>query len=185
MLRLRPLLETVHLSALGVWAGAVAMTAATAAVIFPEMKALDPSLPEFSAYPGEHGIIAAGWVMARVFLALDWIQLVCGALAGATVLLIAARQGVRLRWVRVALTLAACGVLAWYLLSVAQPMGADLAAFYRHAQAGEVETANRFRDAFDARHPTASRGLGSIGLLALVALFAGGLSATARSERKA
>ena len=185
MPRLRPLLETVHLGALGVWAGAVAMTAVTAAVIFPEMKALDPSLPDFSAYPGEHGIIAAGWVMARVFLALDWIQLVCGALAGVTVLALALGEGVRLRWVRVALTLAACGVLAWYLLSVAQPMGTDLAAFYRHAQAGEVETANQFRDAFDARHPAASRGLGAVGVLALAAFFAGGLSATSRRENKA
>jgi len=185
MLRLRPILETVHLGALGVWAGAVAMTAVVAAVIFPEMMALDPSLPEFSAYPGEHGIIAAGWVMARVFLALDWIQLVCGALAGATVLAIAVGDGVRLRWTRVALTLAACGVLAWYLLAGAQPMGADLASFYRHAQAGEVETADQFRDAFDARHPTASRGLGSIGVLALVALVAGGLSAASRREQRA
>jgi len=178
----RPLLETAHLAALGVWAGATVMTAATAAVIFPEMKSLDPALPAFSEYPGDHGVVAAGWVMARVFLVFDWVQLVAAAIAGVSMLALAFGKNLHLRWTRTGLTAAAIAVLGWYLLAVAQPMSADLAGYYHHAQAGEVEQADQYRDAFDARHPTASRALGGIGILALATLLVGGLSATSRQK---
>jgi hypothetical protein len=174
-------LETIHVAALGVWVGAVGMTAVVAAVIFPEMSRLDPSLPEFSAYPEEHGVIAAGWVMARVFMALDWVQLVCAGLATLAFflrLVIRRRAPIVFAAVRLVLIVASAAVMLWYLLSVAQPMNADIVGFWRAAQAGDVERANELRSAFDARHPTASRSLGAIVVLALLTLLVSGLSAT-------
>jgi len=183
---LASLLETVHLTALGVWVGAVGMTAAMAAVIFPQMNHLDPRLPGFSAYPSEHGVIAAGWVMARVFMILDWAQLATAGLALlALIVRVVIRGGAPMRWtgVRLALTLASAGILLWYLLAVAQPMNADLVGFWQAAQAGEVERADALRASFDARHPSASRALGSLMVAALVTILVSGLAATAPPRR--
>jgi hypothetical protein len=181
-------LETVHLAALGVWVGAVGMTAAVAAIIFPQMNELDPDLPGFASYPSEHGVIAAGWVMARVFMILDWVQLAAAGLAFLTLLVrVVVRGAAPMRWTaaRLALTVASAGLLLWYLLAVAQPMNADLVGFWQAAQAGDVERADALRASFDERHPTASRALGSLMLAALATLIVGGLAATRPADRPA
>lgn len=183
MTRLRPLFETVHLAALGVWVGALGMTAATAAVLFPEMRDLDPSLGAFGAYPGEHWVLAAGRVMARVFSVLDSVQIGCAALAALTAFALFVSRANR-RWLRLVLTLAPTAVLVWYLLMVALPMHADLTGYWDAARGGELELASGFRAAFDARHPVASRAMGLTLALALVALVVNGWRSAASGPTK-
>ncbi len=165
MQKRRAVLETVHLTALGVWVGALGMTAAVAAIIFPAMRDLDPVVERFAAYPQDHWVIAAGWVMARVFFALDVAQLGCAALAVVTIfgLFIMKKTPTRWRRLRMVLVIGTVGSVLWYVLMVAQPMNADLASFWREAQAGNVAEADAYRAAFDARHPVASRFMGITG----------------------
>jgi len=170
MAGLRSLLDAAHLAALGVWVGAVGMTAAVAAVIFPEMKELAPSVESFSAYPKDHWVIAAGRVMGRVFTILDWAQIACALLALVSAALLVVMKDAR-RWRRLFVTLAPAAALVWYALMVAQPMHADLAGFWDAARSGNVEAADAYRGAFDARHPVASDAMGAIMLLALGALM--------------
>ncbi len=185
MTRLRPLFETVHLAALGVWVGALGMTAATAAVLFPEMRDLDPSLGAFSAYPGDHWVLAAGRVMARVFSVLDSVQIGCAALAALTAFALFVSRADR-RWLRLVLTLAPTAVLVWYVLMVALPMHADMTGYWDAARAGDLESASAYRSAFDARHPVASQAMGLTLALALVALLVNGWRpAPVKAKKKA
>ena len=173
MRRLAVILETVHAAALGVWLGGAVMTAVTAALIFPLMKDLDPALPGFAEYPHGHGVIAAGWVMARVFAWYDALQMVCGTLAALTLawrLLIRRHAPVRRAAWRSAALLVTAAVTVSYLLLIAQPMHADLTGFWEAAQAGQVERADSLRASFDARHPAASRAMSVIALSVLVSL---------------
>lgn len=169
---LRTLLGSVHLTALGVWVGALGMTAAFAAVIFPEMRDLAPELETFSGYPKDHWVIAAGRVMARVFSVLDSLQIGCATLAtlaaGALVLLRDERK-----WIRLITTLIPTAALVWYVLMVAQPMHADLTGFWDAALRGDVAAADAYRASFDELHPVASRGMGTIAGLALLGLALG------------
>ncbi len=175
MKRVRALLETLHPGALGVWLGALVMTGVTAAIAFPEMQALDPALPAFAAYSEDHGIIAAGHVMARVFAIADGVQLACAALAVFTMFILFAMRTPR-RWWRLVFTLAPAGVFVWYVLFVAQPMHADLTGFWSAASEGNTAAADQLRASFDARHPVASRAMGAIAVLTLLALLVSGVT---------
>lgn len=180
----RAILETVYLSALGLWAGALGMTAAMAAIIFPQMRDLDPVLGgPLGSYPGDQGVLAAGVVMARVFSVFDTVQVACASAALITAVALSRARAARWRAGRLIVTLLACAALAWYLLTVAAPLLADLSGFWDAAAAGDTVTADAFRAAFDARHHVASRWLGIVGVLALTALVTGGLGAGAREPR--
>ena len=50
--------EGLHLAALGAWLGAIVVSGAAAAIIFPTMRSLDPRMPEFGSYQGPHWMIA-------------------------------------------------------------------------------------------------------------------------------
>lgn len=170
---LRSFLVSVQLAALGVWVGGLGMTAAVAAVIFPEMRELAPRLEAFAGYPRDHWVIAAGRVMARVFSVLDSVQIGCAVLA---VLCAAALVIVKdeRRWLRLGATLVPTAALVWYVVMVAQPMHADLSGFWEAARSGNVEAADAYRASFDALHPVASRFMGALGLLALGAMLVSG-----------
>src|SRR5689334_8572235 len=66
MTRGRRIVESVHIAVLGVWAGALVLAGAAAAIVFPVMKSLDPKLPGFSKYDGPHWMLAGGQVGQRV-----------------------------------------------------------------------------------------------------------------------
>jgi hypothetical protein len=157
---------------LGVWLGALGMTAASAATIFPVMKGLDPTLPGFAGYVGGHWSIAAGMPMQRIFAVFDGVQLVCcvaaAGLAAAGLLRGGRRDPLELARGMV-LGLAFVGVV-YYLLLLTPEMAADLRAFWEAAGRGDGASAEGFRAAFEARHPTANRLLGGIGAGVLSAL---------------
>lgn len=189
MRTIRAICETIHLGVLGLWAGSVLMIGVVAAIGFPTMKALRPTLPEYAAYPAdEHWIIAAGAVMNKGFLASDWIGIGCAVLAVVTLLVVL--LGARVRFARPATILrtlalaGAVGVLI-YSVGVLRPrMQEALHSFWEAAKVGDLARAEPQREAFDAMHPTASRLIGAQLVLVLCALGFGGYAATTDRARR-
>jgi len=181
--------EAVHVTALGVWCGAVVMTGAAAAVAFPTMKELDPTLPAYAGYPGDHWSLAAGTVMAQVFTLADLVQLVAATLAGMTFLASVAFFRMPLRRpvnvLRGALLLATIGVLAFHLFSLAPRMNRAMRAYWDAAAAGNVETADRHKQTFDELHPQASTVLSATAAMTLALTGLGAWSAASRGSGQA
>jgi hypothetical protein len=178
----RALSETIHLTALGLWLGSLVMTGAAAAIIFPTVKALRPSLPEFSGYTGDHWRIAGGQIASRVFLVCDVVQFICAILAGVSVcvLLIVARVSVRRPAVlaRLATLGIAIAVLGGQLFFLAPRMNGHMLSFWAAAQRGDNAAAAVSQAAFDKLHPVATNLLGVATLAVLVAMVLGAWAAS-------
>jgi len=142
---------------LSVLAGATLAVGATAAVAFPTMKALDPTLSTFSAWPDPHWPIAAGDIANRLFRMLDWFSMACVAVA---VLTLFPRTGRPPRSIGSILSVVAIFVLidvvATNWIWVRPTMHRHLEAYWSAARAGEVEVGRSARAAFDRMHPIAS-----------------------------
>lgn len=179
----RRLCEVLHTLALAGWLGAVGMSAAVAAVVFPAMRELDPTLPGYAAFDGSHADLAAGFVQNRVFLLADVVQFGGASLGLATLLAMlvwgalpmkSLLNGVRLTIFCLALTL-----LSYWIFLLAPRMQTDLDAYWNAAAAGDTTAAQTAKASFDKDHPTASRLLGGIGLSVAASLVLTSLSATA------
>ncbi len=157
---LRTLGESVGVTALGLWFGALVMTSATAGIVFPVVKKLDPRLPEFSAYSGEHWMLAAGRVMYNVFFAADVVQVTCAAFAGLALAVLAFsgdRAGsVWASRVRGAGLITAVALLVADLAWLKPQMNRALLAYWDAAKAGDNTRAEALREAFRSMHPTAT-----------------------------
>ncbi len=177
----RAFCETIHLVALGLWVGTLAMTGAAAAILFPTIRGLRPTLPDYARYTGEHWLIAAGHVVQRLFLLCDTIQFGCATVASASLAVLYLR--LRLEWRRPASfarlggLLVAMGVLFYQFFFLVPGMNRHLTAYWIAAQTGDNATALVHKAAFDADHPTATGLLVSGTLAVLVALVAGAWSA--------
>ena len=175
-------LNTVLVVCSGIVFGVLAMTAVVAAVTFPRMKSLDPTLVGYASYDGAHWSLAAGWIAEGVF---DIGFLVAGvALAGciAAVLgltFVRGRTGMPI--VRLGLTLVVAALFCTHVGWLQRRM--DVAATeYRDAAArGENPAAAEAKARFDAMHPTASRLISAATLAGLV-LF--GVSAWQAGARR-
>ncbi|MFN0132610.1 MAG: hypothetical protein ACKVW3_08795 [Phycisphaerales bacterium] len=166
--------RALRMSAAGLWLGALIISGATAAIAFPMMKQLNPTLPGFAAYPGEHHRIAAGMIMARVFIACDALQVVSAVLVLVAGLLASRHRdhasiASRLGWIAIGvavLTLAA-------KLALLDPiMRTELNAFWAAASSGSLIDAELHRARFDALHPRASRIMVATAALVLGAIVA-------------
>jgi len=168
MTRPRTTIEVCQIVALSLWLGVVVMSGAAAAVIFPTMKRLAPTIPDLATYTGEHWKLAGGQIANRIFLIADITQGLC-----ALVVLLAAYAAGRsspaslLR--RVASTLGAVLVLAYFAF-VRSPMQRHIGEFWAAATAGDNTRAAISQRAFDALHPIASASLGVITLVVLATL---------------
>jgi hypothetical protein len=80
----RAFCETVHALALGLWLGFVVAAGAYAAAVFPTAKNLDPRLPGFEQYTGDHWLIVGGRIAQTVFLIGDIAQFFCALIAVGT-----------------------------------------------------------------------------------------------------
>lgn len=156
----RPFCETAHAAALAVWLAALVAGGVTASVAFPTMRELDPHLPPFAAYDGEHWPIAAGQIAERVFFITDVAQFAAAMMAILTVAPLLA-----LGWiprtrpatvVRIIALFLAVGALAGRLIIVAPSMNASVRAYWSAAVAGENEQAAAHRAAFNELHPIAT-----------------------------
>lgn len=169
----------------GVAFGVLAMTSLFAAVVFPLMRDLDPSLPAYAAYDGPHWSLAAGILAERLF-EIGFI-VVGGALAvcfGALLALWVGRRSGRAPIARLALWTVTASVFTAQI-AVLQPRMNDAASDYREAAAaGANETVTEARERFSALHPSASRLMGGATIAAL-ALFATTAAATGRPDGNA
>lgn len=185
----RTVCELVHLGALGIGAGALAMTGAAAAIAFPTMKSLSPVLPGFKVDEAQHWSIAAGSVMNRVFGVADVILL--GAVIAAAITLsgvaFIARRGIAsmtgvLRCVAV---VALCGAVGFGWFGLRPRMQGNLESYWSAAREARVEDAAKFKAAFDADHPRASMLLTMQFALCMTALGFGGWNAlSARGDNR-
>lgn len=157
--RFRAFCEHLHAVALGIWLGALGITGAAAAIAFPTMRRLDPTLPGFEAV-SDHWRIAAGSIMQRVFLLADRVQIACAVVgaAGLAAAMLTARVGparsptaLRLGGLAIAV-----GCLGLSVLWLSPRMNSNLDDFWSEARAGRPETALAARARFDRDHPTAS-----------------------------
>ncbi|MEO0511780.1 MAG: hypothetical protein AAF108_02655 [Planctomycetota bacterium] len=165
----------VHVVSAALWAGVVLMASATAAVSFPTMKELGPTLATFAPFDGEHWPIAAGKVANRVFMIADAAQLVLAVAAVGTGGYLAFRErlgGRVLGIVRLVLFGLGLGLLGFQIFFLRPKMDVDLEAYWRAAAEGQAQAAETARAAFNARHPTASN------LMAGTAAAAFGIAAT-------
>lgn len=177
----RTICELVHLSALGIAAGAMAMTGAAAAIAFPTMKSLAPVLPAFKVDEAQHWSIAAGSVMNRVFGVADVIVLGAAIAAALTLIVVAfiARRSIASMTgvLRCVALVTMCGAVGFGWFGLRPRMQGNLEAYWSAAREGRVEDAAKFKAAFDADHPRASMLLSMQFVLSVTALGFGGWSA--------
>lgn len=158
MNRLERTVEGIHAASLAVWLAALVAAGLAAAAVFPVMKGLEPRLPEYAAYTGEHWMIAAGHVGRRVFSIADRAQLVMSGiavvtLAVATRLRLCGGPWLALRWIAVGV---AAGLAVYNGLVLAPRMDEDLLAYWAAAREGDSAKAAQYKAAFSGAHPHAS-----------------------------
>lgn len=166
----------MHVLALAIWLGTVAMTAVAAAVIFPQLKALAPTLAGYAGYTGDHWMIAAGHVANRIFVIGDVIQAVCAGVAGLTIAVaLMARRFSPFRAaaaVRLLAMLVAFGAMSYQFGSLRPDMRRNLDEYWLAAEQGRNEDAAVYQERFRALHPAASNTLAVAGGAVLVSLLA-------------
>lgn len=182
----RRICDAIHVSALGLWLGALGMAIAAAAIVFPTMKELDPRLGAFGSYTGPHSIIAGGQVANRVFLIADIAQFACVLAAGLTFGIAVMWLGLPIRkvttFLRAALLLGVIGVLA-YRFGVVQPQWDEhLRLHWEAAKAGQNEVAAAQKVFLDESHPLQSKLMGTTAAL-VAALLAMGIAGVRDTER--
>lgn len=169
--------HALHVAALGLWTGTIGMTAAAAAIIFPTVKSLSPTLPGYAAVPPEeHWLLAAGQVAARIFKVSDSVQLACGITTLATAVVLLYANGFSRSFIARVRLIALVGslhLLAFYLLTLAPRMQRNIQAHWQLSQHRQLEEARIYEAAFKADHPTSSRVLGGTALCTLTALLLG------------
>lgn len=184
--RARALLESVHLVSMGLWVGSLGMAGAAAAIIFPEMKSLEPTLAVYPQYAEPHWRLAAGHIAAKLFFVSDLVQLVCAPLAGLSLVFIVLRKLApwpsRTMAARLVVMTLLMAVLSYRFFVLAPRMDRELALYRGAAMTGEMEKAGTHLDAFNADHPTASRVMTGTFALALVGLAIGAWSASRRED---
>jgi len=178
MIRRRATFETLHITALSLWLGALVMTGIVAALTFPLVKSLQPTLPDFASYSGDHWKVLAGQVVNRVFAAAAFIQVIGAIVATGTLVVATVQRSVPVvplvgRWLALAALLTCLG----FNLFVLKPrMSHNARAYWDAAKAGENDRAEVFHAAFNADHGTASGTFALTAVALLLTLVAAGWS---------
>lgn len=163
----------------GVTFGVVAMTGVVAAVVFPTMRDLGPTLPEYASYTGPHWPLAAGVIAEKIFQ-IGFI-VVGVALAGAVLALltaIARNLGRRFPICRAGLLVVTLGLYLTHMGWLQPRMNAAANEYRQAAREGDKDTAAEAKSQFDALHPTASKLVGATTLAALGLFVCAAWSAT-------
>lgn len=185
---IRRLLETVHLTAVGLWLGSLAMAGAAAAIIFPTVRDLDPTLPAYASFSGPHWKLAAGHVASRIFLVADAVSLGCLIVSGLTLgVVVASKEPWRrpiATGVRLLALFGALGLLTYSFFFLGPRMNTNMRSYWDAAQAGDNNSALKFQSAFDEDHPTASAVMtGSFGCV-LILMISGAFSSAGQAKPK-
>ncbi|MEM0915299.1 MAG: hypothetical protein AAGK09_11900 [Planctomycetota bacterium] len=187
---LRRFLEVVHMTAAGLWLGVAVGTGAAAAILFPTLKELEPTLATYPDYTGEHWRLAAGHVAARLFAFSDVVGFFCLMLAGLTLCIIAATRQVWIQTPRITLArLSSLGlaILAsgYNIFILAPRMNGNLDDYWTAAAAGDNEAALAAQQAFMADHTPASNTMAAVAIAALALTMTGAMALTAKPRAAA
>lgn len=150
----------VHVTALGIWVGTIAMTGAAAGVLFPQIKALAPTTAVFEKYTGEHWLLIAGRPASRIFAISDMVQFSLALIVLLSFIGLYTSGSLRRHWATAIHTIGLSIIIAvfcYYMLVLAPRMDMALKAFWTAAENGAMDAAAKHRAAFDADHPVASR----------------------------
>lgn len=165
----------ILIAILGIWLGALLAVGAAAAIAFPTMKKLNPSLPEFSAVD-EHWSIAAGSIFQPMFVGVLIIAVGLGVLA-TSIGVVSVRHASKGRRLLLNVLLVASALTAVAGLVVARDMRANWLTFLDAAKAGDTGVATMARASFDQSHPLAStllKGQAAMVFITLAAVVLGG-----------
>jgi hypothetical protein len=166
----------VHVGALAVWFGVLVMTGSSAAIIFPDMRTLDPTLGTYPAYTGDHATLAAGHIASRLFVIADFTGFAMLFLATCGLGVWMAKMARRRRGlagVRGAIWLLLVGTMGYQIFFLSPAMSSELLSYWDAARQGLNDSAEVHRLAFAEMHPTASRVMGGLALLTLCGLVSG------------
>lgn len=177
--------QILHVVALSVWMGAVGMSGLVAAIVFPTMRELDPTLGAYGGYEGDHALLGAGRIASKVFFSVDIIQFVCASVAlGAIVLLVVTGYSLNTlaRVFRVIVLCMTLALLSYHLLLFMPELQRLLNGYWEHAAQGDTGTADQYKDRFLEFHGTASRILGGLTLMVLINIVLACITLTAKDK---
>ena len=172
----RTLCNSVYWLALATWLGVLIAAGVAAFATFTILPRLGLELVSFRGYPAlEHGRIAAGKVMEPIFTFVDVVQTAAAIVVLVTVGLqtwvFRCRASRLFGALRVGSLVLASGLFAFRAASLSPGMNHELRAYWKAAEAGELEVAAVHRAAFDAAHPVASNLFSvTLGLLVVAVL---------------
>lgn len=151
--------------------GVIAMTGVVAAVVFPAMRELDPTLAGYERYDGPHWSLAAGVIAEQIFnVGFLVTGIVLSLSLAAVVGLVLLRRVGGVPIVRLGLVLVTLGLFLTHVGWLQPRMDGAAGEYRRAAAAGENEAAASAKGEFDAMHPVASK-LVAASALASLALF--------------
>lgn len=167
-------LEAIQVAAWATWSGALLVTGLTAYFVFTLLKGLDPSLPEFAAYDGEHWRLLGGYVAERLFIGADVVGFLAICLGGGAFALACWKGHPHPRsWIaalRALLLVAMMGIMTFRFAALDPAMQVDLAAYRQAAALGDTENALAMQAEYDTHHKTASNVMVASLLVSLGAL---------------
>ena len=183
------LAELLHVLALSIWLGAVAMSGVVAAIVFPLMRELDPTLGAYPDYDGDHALLGAGRIASTVFFTVDSIQFACGFVALATLAVLVVlgyslnTLGRVFRLIVLCMTLA---LLSYHLFFFMPGLQETLAGYWHFAGEGDTVQADAFKDRFLESHDAASRIIGALAVMVAVniAISVWTLTAKPRADKE-
>lgn len=177
MMTWKVFLESVHAVALALWLGFTVAAGAFAAMVFGVTKGLDPRLPEFEAYTGEHYLIVGGKMAQTVFFATDVVQFACSMLAIVTLIALfkvredeARRPAMVMRASALVVSVASVAAL---LVIVNPKLTTATRLYWEAAKTGKMAEVELHRAIAADTHPYASALMLTSALMVLITLVAG------------
>ncbi len=180
--------QITHLVALSIWLGSVAMSGVVAAIVFPLMRTLEPTLATYPNYQGDHAMLTGGLIASKVFFTVDFIQFICASLAlasFATMIVTGYHINTIARLLRIMVLCATLALLSYHLFIFMPQLTLTLNGYWDFAAAGDTAQADQFKERFLDSHSAASRILGTLTIAVLINLILTGWTLTAPKKELA
>jgi hypothetical protein len=159
---------TLHVACLACLLASVLLSGLFAAVVFPVIKSLEPSLPKVHILQQDHWKMIAGYPAAIIFYVTSAVQLVLmlGALPPAWILARSFRTRAA-RWPVITTVLASC---LWLVtqLTVIIPMAGALRDYRAAAGVNNLEAALSAQATFERYHSLSTAALAILACLLLI-----------------
>ncbi|MCK6478182.1 MAG: hypothetical protein L6Q35_15280 [Phycisphaerales bacterium] len=173
--RFRPHFETLHVLFLMVWLCMLFGAGMGAAVAFPQIKKLDPALPEYASFTGEHWKIAGGHIGNTLFVIADKAQIISAIGALLTLALVMKARGLTAARgyavARVVLVGLATAIAIYHVFVLSPKMMSTIQEFWAAARAGDMAKATPLQATFDSYHPASRLTLESTWVTLVIALL--------------